>query len=91
MVDSDNLVVLQDEDGNDVAFEFLDLIVLDGRQYVVLLPTDEPDESEVVILTVGTTDEDDCDTYTSVDDDATLTRVFEIFKQRFKDSFVFID
>ena len=38
MCDDENLVVLRDEDGNDVEFEFLDLIALDGNEYVVLLP-----------------------------------------------------
>ena len=39
--DLDNIIVLNDEDGNDVEFEFLDLIELDSEQYVVLLPVEE--------------------------------------------------
>ncbi len=49
----DNIIVLNDEDGNEVQFEFLDLIELDQEEYVVLLPViDEgaEDEGEVVIL-----------------------------------------
>lgn len=34
----DNIVVLNDSDGNEVRFEFLDLIEYDGDEYVVLLP-----------------------------------------------------
>ena len=32
----DNIVVLNDEDGNEINFEFLDLIEYDGEEYVVL-------------------------------------------------------
>ena len=57
----DNIVVLNDEEGNEVQFEFLDLVELDDEEYVVLLPvTDEgeEDEGEVVILKLEDTDED---------------------------------
>ena len=33
----DNIVILNDEDGNEVKFEFLDLVELDDEEYVVLL------------------------------------------------------
>ena len=37
----DNIVLLTDEDGNEVKFEFLDLVELDEEEYVVLLPVTE--------------------------------------------------
>ena len=41
----DNIIVLNDEQGNEVQFEFLDLVELDNEEYVVLLPvTDEGEE-----------------------------------------------
>lgn len=91
----DNVIVLNDEDGNEVNFEFLDLIELDGEEYVVLLPMSdegEEDEGEVVILKVEDTDEDsEEESYVSVDDEDTLNQVFEIFKEKFKDEFDFVD
>lgn len=91
----DNVIVLNDEDGNEVNFEFLDLIELDGEEYVVLLPISEEgeeDDGEVVILKVeDTDDETDEESYVSVDDEATLNEVFEIFKEKFKDDFNFVD
>ena len=91
----DNVIVLNDEDGNEVNFEFLDLIELDGEEYVVLLPMSEEgeeDEGEVVILKVEDTDDDsEEESYVSVDDEATLNQVFEIFKDKFKDEFDFVD
>ena len=88
----DNIIVLNDEDGNEVKFEFLDLIELDGEEYIVLLPTEDDDEDgEVVILKVEDTDSEDEESYVSVDDQEVLNRVFEIFKEKFKDEFNFID
>ena len=45
----DNIVVLNDERGNEVEFEYLDLIEHNNEEYVVLLPV-EDDTDEVVIL-----------------------------------------
>ena len=88
----DNIIVLNDEEGNEVEFEFLDLIEYEGEEYVVLLPNDEEDNAEeVVILKLEDTDSEDEESYVSVDDEETLKNVFEIFKEKFKDEFNFID
>ncbi len=91
----DNIIVLNDEDGNEVEFEFLDLIEFDGEQYVVLLPTDESEEDEeageVVMLKLEDSESEEEESYVSVDDEDILNKVFEIFKEKFKDDFNFID
>ena len=91
----DNIITLNDENGNEVKFEFLDLVELDDEQYVVLLPVleeGEEDDGEVVILKVEDTDEDsEEESYVSVDNEDTLMQVFNIFKEKFKDEFDFID
>lgn len=85
----DNIVVLTDEEGNEVSFEFLDLIQYRGKEYVVLLPnTDETEE--VVILQLEYAD-GETESYLSVDNEYTLQAVFEMFKQRAKDDFDFVD
>ena len=85
----DNIIVLNDEDGNEVEFEFLDLIEFDGEQYVVLLPTDESEEDEeageVVILKLEDSESEEEESYVSVDDEDILNKVFEIFKEKFID------
>ena len=89
-----NIIILNDENGNEVQFEFLDLIEYESEEYVVLLPVedDEEEDGEVVILKVDDTDEDsDEESYISVDDENTLTAVFEIFKEKFKEEFNFTD
>ena len=88
----DNIIVLNDENGNEIEFEFLDLIEYEGEEYVVLLPNDEEDDAgEVVILKLEDTDSEDEESYVSVDDDEVLQNVFDIFKEKFKDEFNFID
>ena len=92
----DNIVILNDEDGNEVKFEFLDLVELDDEEYVVLLPVTEEgeeEEGEVVILKVEDNDDEDSDeeSYVSIEDEEILNKVFEIFKERFKDDFDFVD
>lgn len=89
----DNIIVLNDEEGNEVQFEFLDLIEYEDEEYVILLPIEETEEDagEVVILKVEDTDSEDEESYVSVDDQDTLNTVFEMFKEKFKDEFNFID
>ncbi len=93
--DLDNIVILNDEDGNEVKFEFLDLVELDDEEYVILLPVIDDgveEEGEVVILKVEDTDEDsEEESYVSVEDEEILNKVFKIFKERFKDDFDFVD
>ena len=93
----DNIIILNDENGNEVKFEFLDLVELDNEEYVVLLPVDDEESEEpgeVVILKVEDSDDDsdeETESYVSVEDEETLTKVFEMFKDKFKNEFDFVD
>ena len=91
----DNIIILNDENGNEVKFEFLDLVELDDEEYVVLLPVSdegEEDEGEVVILKLEDTDEDsEEESYVGVEDEEILNKVFAIFKEKYKDDFNFVD
>ena len=90
--DLSNIIILHDEIGDEVQFEFLDLIEYDSEEYVVLLPLAEEDDSgEVVILKVEPTENPEEESYVSVSDDDVLMTVFEIFKEKFKDEFNFED
>lgn len=93
MEELDNIVTLNDEDGNEVKFEFLDLIQYGGEEYVILLPADEDEEDadEVVILKVEDTGSEEEESYIGVEDQEILNAVFAIFKDKFKDEFNFID
>lgn len=89
-----NIIVLNDEFGNEVLFEFLDLIEYDNEEYVILLPVSEDNDSgkndgEVVILKVTDEGSGDTEEYVSVDSEETLSIVFNIFKEKFIDVFNF--
>ena len=96
-VEDSNIVTLKDEMGNDVNFEFLDLIEYEGDNYVILLPAevvDDEEADEVVILkedkdAVGADDGEE--SYISVEDEEVLNKVFDIFKEKFKDEFNFVE
>ena len=70
----DNIVILNDEEGNEVQFEFLDLIEYNEEEYVILLPVEDEiseEPGEVVILKVESTSEDE-ESYVSVEDEEVL-------------------
>ena len=90
----DNIIILNDEEGKEVKFEFLDLVELDNEEYIVLLPAEEADEEaegEVVILKIEDSENEEEESYVSVEDEEVLNKVFEIFKEKFKDEFDFVD
>ena len=87
-----NIITLNDEEGKEVQFEFLDLIEYNEEEYVILLPVEETEEAgEVVILKVEHTESEDEESYIGVEDEEELNAVFAIFKDKFKDEFNFID
>lgn len=88
-MENDNIIILNDDEGNEVEFEFLDLIPYRGKEYVVLLPVSN-DADEVVILQLEEVD-DETESYISIDNELTLQAVFEIFKEKAKDEFNFVD
>lgn len=92
--EEDSVVILKDEDGNDVKFEFLDLIEYEGENYLLLLPAEEVEDEnadEVVILKEDPNTQENEEAYISVEDEDTLNKIFEIFKEKFKEEFNFID
>ena len=56
-------------------------------EYAILLPLDE---DQVVILELESTDEEQ-ENFVTVDDSAVLEAVFELFKEKYKDEFNFVD
>lgn len=83
------ILTLTDEDGNEVEYDFIDLFEYNDEEYVVLLPVEDDGSGEVVILLVE--EEDEMETYSSIDDLSTLEAVFEMFKEKYKDEFNFVD
>lgn len=88
--DMQNIIILNDENGDEVRMEFLDMIEYESRVFVVLLPCDE-DGDEVVILEVEEMEDGEIESYASIEDEALLMKIFEIFKEKFKNEFSFED
>ena len=68
-----SILTLTAENGEDIDFEYLDVIDYMGKEYLVLLPVE--DENEVlVILEVEPVDEEN-ENYLAVEDEDTLNAV----------------
>ena len=86
----EEVIVLEDEDGNEIEFELADKMVYEGHEYVVLLPLAE-DDSGIVILEVEEGDGEEGDLYMDVEDEAVLNAVFDLFKEKYADEYDFMD
>lgn len=84
-----NIVVLNDANGNELEFEYLDLIEHNDETYVVLLPVDEEADEVIILRCEESEDDPDDESYSSVDDEALLSELFEIFKEKNADNFDF--
>ena len=80
----DDIVVLVDENGEEVEFEHIDTIEMNGGEYVVLAPLE--DEEEVIILKVEH-GEDGEDSFVTIEDEDELDEVFNEFQARMEEEF----
>ena len=87
--EEENILTLTDENGNETAFEYLDVIEYKGEEYLILMPAEE-ESDEIVILLIEPVDEEN-ENYLAIDDEALLAKLYELFKEKFKDYFTFED
>lgn len=84
--DFDPIITLTDEDGNDIQFEIIDVVVLDdSKQYIIVTEAgkddqDDSKETEVTILEVK--EEDGDEVYDTVTDKDIAEKVFKKFQQQ---------
>ncbi|MBI6545353.1 MAG: DUF1292 domain-containing protein [Cyanobacteria bacterium NC_groundwater_1444_Ag_S-0.65um_54_12] len=69
--DNDNLITLQDEEGNEHEFEVVDVIEVAGKEYALLLPADAEEEDEESVLVLRFDD----DTLSVIEDEAEFNQV----------------
>ena len=86
----EDVIVLEDEDGNEIEFELGDKLVYEGKEYVVLLPLEE-DDNGIVILEYQEGGDEEGDLYLDVEDEEVLNAVFDMFKEKYADEFDFVD
>ena len=84
-------IVLSDENGDQMALRFLDLIQHEEREYLVLQPLEGPYRDEAVILQLERGADGTEDGYADVEDPKTLRAVYEIFKEHYRGQFIFED
>lgn len=90
--DVNDIIILNDEEGLEIQFQFLDLIEYSGRDFVVTLPIDTYDNQNVIIFELfDNNDDPNTEEYVIVQDDNILEIVYAIFKHKFKDQFDFLD
>lgn len=87
--EEESILTLTDENGVDTEFEYLDCIEYEGKEYLVLIPTEEG-ANEIVILEVQPVDEEN-ENYIAVESEDILDAVYEIFKTRYSDILTFED
>lgn len=83
-----SIIVLEDDLGNEVEFEYLDVIEYEGVEYLYLIPANEEDGDEVVILKITSVD-DETETFEGIEDEELLEILFNIFKDKWKEEFNF--
>ena len=89
VVDPEDIVTLQDENGENVQYEFLDLVEYQEKEYVVLLPIEEEADEVIILQVIPCDDDPEMEEYVSVETDEELAAVFEVFKEKNKEEFEF--
>ena len=85
--EEESILTLTDENGDELRFEYLDCIEMEGIEYLVLMPEES---NEIVILEIQPVDEEN-ENYVAVESEETLDAVYAIFKERYKDVLEFED
>ncbi|MDR3767694.1 MAG: DUF1292 domain-containing protein [Butyricicoccus sp.] len=80
-------VVLTDEDGNEVEFQHIDTVEVDGQTYMAFIPAElaVDEEAEVVILKV--IEENGEEILATVEDDDEADKIFDIVMERVEDMY----
>ena len=74
---------LTDEEGNEIELENIDSVSYEEKEYLIML-SHEQDPPEIVILEV-VPQQDGLEQYVTVDNEETLNKVFDIFRERYPD------
>ena len=88
-MDENSILTLTDENGNEIKFEYLDVIEYGGKEYIYLLPA-ESESAEIVIMEIEPVDEDN-ENYLPIEDEKTLLKAYDLFKKKYKDVLAFED
>ena len=79
------IFTLEDDLGNEVEFELLDVITYKNEEYAVLVEN-IPDVKDFTILKIDSIDDKE-EVYVGIDDEALVQKIFNIFKKNHPDDF----
>lgn len=85
-MENEELFTLTDEEGNESQFALMGELELDGNIYLALVPADNEDADEYVVLKV-TTDENGEEILVTIDDDDEFDKVADAFEDQFMGEF----
>ena len=71
MADEDQIIETVDENGNVVKFELFDIVEVDEKEYALLLPVEEEESDEVVLMRLSKDGEE------TIEDDEEFEKVAE--------------
>ncbi len=88
MEDRENTIVLTDEDGDEYEFTVIDVLDVDDKEYLVLLPPEGEDAEvdEAVILRLEV-DENGEEVLYDIEDDEEWDRVSQAWEERMEQEF----
>ena len=82
--ETEDIFTLTDEDGTEMQFTLLGSCEIEGCEYLALIPLDDNDEGEYVILK-RETDENGEELLVTIDDDEEFDRVADLFEDELFD------
>ena len=82
--EDDEVYTLTDEDGKEQDFQLLGTCEIGETEYLALVPVDEPDADQYVILKVEK-DENGDDVLVTIDDDEEFDQVADLFEDNLFD------
>ncbi len=81
------IITLTDEDGKDMKFEILDVVVLeDSREFLVVAEAEKEESEDVEVTILEIKQEDGEEVYDTVTDEALAQKVFDEFTAQQEDS-----
>lgn len=85
-----NIIALTDQDGNSINYELIDIIKENDKIYAIFYPT-EVGDTEVLILRVEEAENPEQSLYVIEENNNIRQKVYEMFKEKYKDKIIFND
>lgn len=87
-MDEIEILTFTDDENNEFPFEVIDRLQYKGRKYVVLLPAEDIECDEFLILQAVPVSRGN-EEFLTIEDAATLDAVFKLFQEKHKDEYEF--